>query len=393
MNALRITPDKSCVAAALNPQLRLYAIASKSNDPVRAPRARARPPRRRLTRRRALQLQVYEGHKDNVTAVGFHKDGRWMYSGSEDGSVKIWDLRAPGSQRDYESRAPVNSVVLHPNQGELISGDHSGTVRVWDLTANKCSTEFMPEGKVPVRSVSVAADASLMVVANNTGNCYMWMPRSSDEYVPLKRLHAHNAHILKCELSPDVSCVAARAAVALTSSNAPWSQVLRDCLRGQDGEAVERARLVSVADAGGPPALGVGLRLLGGLELPGDGVERQQGEAVGAEPRRAAARLRRPPQAGGVRRAERLDGERRRAPAAGRRGRRRGRGRWGRRAAAQQRASTRRRSGGGQVGGARRRAGDGRRGRAAERGAGAEQRGRGQACAYRFSGLTQCGRI
>ena len=45
-----------------------------------------------------------------------------MFSGSEDGTVKIWDMRAPGFVREFISRAPVNTVVLHPNQGELISG-------------------------------------------------------------------------------------------------------------------------------------------------------------------------------------------------------------------------------------------------------------------------------
>jgi hypothetical protein len=39
--------------------------------------------------------------------------------------VKVWDLRAPGCQREYGSRAAVNTVVLHPNQGELISGERS----------------------------------------------------------------------------------------------------------------------------------------------------------------------------------------------------------------------------------------------------------------------------
>lgn len=39
------------------------------------------------------QVLSYESHLNNVTAVGFQCDGKWMYSGSEDGTVKIWDLR------------------------------------------------------------------------------------------------------------------------------------------------------------------------------------------------------------------------------------------------------------------------------------------------------------
>ena len=35
----------------------------------------------------------YDGISKNVTAVGFHGDGKWMYSGGEDNSARIWDLR------------------------------------------------------------------------------------------------------------------------------------------------------------------------------------------------------------------------------------------------------------------------------------------------------------
>lgn len=38
-------------------------------------------------------MRNFVSHTKNVMAVGFQYTGHMMYSGSEDGSVKIWDLR------------------------------------------------------------------------------------------------------------------------------------------------------------------------------------------------------------------------------------------------------------------------------------------------------------
>ena len=35
----------------------------------------------------------YDGISKNVTAVGFCDNGKWMYTGGEDGTARIWDLR------------------------------------------------------------------------------------------------------------------------------------------------------------------------------------------------------------------------------------------------------------------------------------------------------------
>lgn len=71
--------------------------------------------------------------------MGFQCDAKWMFTGSDDKTIKIWDLRAPRWQRQYVCAAGVTSVALHPNQTELISGDSAGSVRVWDLQANACA--------------------------------------------------------------------------------------------------------------------------------------------------------------------------------------------------------------------------------------------------------------
>ena len=39
------------------------------------------------------QLVTLTGHTANVTSLAWHAEGKWLVSGSEDGTVKIWDVR------------------------------------------------------------------------------------------------------------------------------------------------------------------------------------------------------------------------------------------------------------------------------------------------------------
>jgi G protein beta subunit-like protein len=106
----------------------------------------------------------------------------------------------------------LTRTLLRPlsraTQGELLSADQNGNIRVWDLTANACSYELVPEVGCAVRSLTVAADGSMVVAANNRGVCYVWRLQrglqTTAHFEPLHKLAAHaDAYILKCLLSPD----------------------------------------------------------------------------------------------------------------------------------------------------------------------------------------------
>lgn len=82
--------SKSRLAAAIHKKVNIYEISDTSNTPVR---------RRALLMvisrlYQPLQVMVLEGHTGNVTAVSFHLEGKWLVTGSEDGTIKIWDLRS-----------------------------------------------------------------------------------------------------------------------------------------------------------------------------------------------------------------------------------------------------------------------------------------------------------
>ncbi|KAG5366985.1 Target of rapamycin complex subunit LST8 [Yarrowia sp. B02] len=189
VNRLAITPDKRYLAAAGGNTVRLYDI--RSNNPK--------------------AVMTFEGHTGNVTALAFQYDGKWMVTSSEDGTVKVWDMRTATVQRNYKHRCPVNDVVIHPNQGEIISCDQEGNIRIWDLGENTCTHQLIPEEDVPVRSVSVASDGSMLVAGNNKGNCYVWKMHNTRDVTslhPITKFRSHSKYITKVLLSPDVKHLA-----------------------------------------------------------------------------------------------------------------------------------------------------------------------------------------
>lgn len=94
---------------------------------------------------------VFGEHTGNVIATGFHGEGRWMFTASEDGHLKIWDTRSgrnPVLTRNFDNGAPITDAVMHANQGELITCDQNGAVKIWDLTAHSCTHELVNHQKL-----------------------------------------------------------------------------------------------------------------------------------------------------------------------------------------------------------------------------------------------------
>ena len=134
-------------------------------------------------------VATFDGHTGNVTSLAWHADAKWLATGSEDGTLKIWDLRTTSrAQRWYDHHSAVNDVVVHPNQGDVISCDQSGSVKVWDLGQNGCSHDLVPEEDVPIRSVTVASEGSCLVAGNHHGNVYVW--RINSGVVPEQSGHS-----------------------------------------------------------------------------------------------------------------------------------------------------------------------------------------------------------
>ncbi len=105
-----------------------------------------------------------KGHSNGVEAVAWSDDGRWIASGSRDGTVRVWDAKAGTVAHVFPvSKGWAEQLVFAPGSRLLAAPCRDGTLRVWEPAAGKerhwfkdqkmaAAAAFSPDGSVLVWS-------------------------------------------------------------------------------------------------------------------------------------------------------------------------------------------------------------------------------------------------
>ncbi|MFM7426527.1 MAG: NB-ARC domain-containing protein [Elainella sp.] len=85
-------------------------------------------------------LRRLYGHRDNVSALSFSLDGRYLASSSYDQTAKLWDLRTGQCLRTLQGhRNRLWSVAFSPDGTLLATGGDDRAVRLWDGRTGQCT--------------------------------------------------------------------------------------------------------------------------------------------------------------------------------------------------------------------------------------------------------------
>ena len=150
--------------------------------------------------------RTIQAHSSPILSLAFSADGQWLASGSQNHTIKLWDLDDPSEQYRYViGNAHYNdilSLAISTQYQTLVSGGSDRTIKLWDLaTGEKRSPKHILEGHAGrVWCVAVSPDGSKIASASADFTMKLWSIKTGEL---LQTLTGHLGEVRSVAFSPD----------------------------------------------------------------------------------------------------------------------------------------------------------------------------------------------
>ena len=147
------------------------------------------------------EIRRFEGHTEGVGSVAYAADGRRALSGSNDNTVRLWDVETGKELRRFEGHADhVTTVAISPNGRLALSASKDGTARLWDTESGKELRRLEGHGSI-VCGVALSPDGRRALTScMGDGDVRLWDVETGKE---LRRFVGHDSGVWAVAFSPD----------------------------------------------------------------------------------------------------------------------------------------------------------------------------------------------
>ena len=146
------------------------------------------------------QPDTLKGHSSDVNSVTFSPDGQMVATGSDDRTIKLWNLTTKQEIRTFKGHSSwIWAIAISPDGQTIASGGADKTIKLWNLNTGE-EIRTLKGHSDGITSVAFSPDGKLLASSSLDKTIKLWNLETNKE---IGTLTGHSDSVASVAFSPD----------------------------------------------------------------------------------------------------------------------------------------------------------------------------------------------
>ncbi|XWK88065.1 MAG: tetratricopeptide repeat protein [Phormidium sp.] len=147
------------------------------------------------------EIRTLTGHTHYVYSLAISPDRKTLFSASGDNTIRIWHWGNGEQLRTLNGHSStVYALVISPDGQKLVSGGNDSTIKIWQLSNFSSDLRTLTGHSDTIFSLAISRDGKTLVSGSNDKTIKIWEFSSGRE---IRTLTEHSKTVYAVAISPD----------------------------------------------------------------------------------------------------------------------------------------------------------------------------------------------